>query len=234
MHAHILPGIDDGSSSIDMSNKMLDAMKQADVRVVCATSHYYSWQNDIETFLKRRNNAYRQLVNNRGKETLPIILPASETAFFKGISKCERVHDLCIHGTNTLMLEMPFLQWSEQIVEEVEGLVLDRDIRVVLVHPERFCFSKENKKYIERLLKLDIALQVNAGSFIDHKTRKLAFELIQISDHPLLGSDCHNVTTRPFNLMDARSIIEKKLGKGFVEKIEKTCYQYMYDENYGK
>ena len=232
MHAHILPGIDDGSSSIDMSNKMLDAMKQADVRVVCATSHYYSWQNDIETFLKRRNNAYRQLVNNRGKETLPIILPASETAFFKGISKCERVHDLCIHGTNTLMLEMPFLQWNEQIVEEVESLILDRDIRVVLVHPERFCFSKENKKYIERLLKLDIALQVNAGSFIDHKTRKLAFELIQMSDHPLLGSDCHNVTTRPFNLMDARTIIEKKLGKDFIWKIEETSYQYI-DKNYG-
>ena len=234
MHAHILPGIDDGSSSIEMSNQMLDAMKQAGVCVVCATSHYYSWQNDIDTFLNRRNNAYRQIVENRGKQTLPIILPASETAFFKGISKCERINELCIHGTNTLMLEMPFFAWSEQIVEEVESLILDRNIRVVLVHPERFCFLKENKKYIDRLLKLDIALQVNANSFIDHKTRKLAFDLIQKSDHPLLGSDCHNVTTRPFNLIDARVIIEKKLGKDFVKKIEETCYQYMYDENYGK
>ena len=234
MHAHILPCIDDGSSSIEMSNKMLDAMKEAGVCFVCATSHYYRPQNDVETFLERRNDAYKQLVNNRGKTTLPIILPASETAYFNGISKCNEIHDLCIQDTNTLMLEMPFFNWSEQIVEEVESLVLDKDIKVVLVHPERFYFSKENRKYIERLLKLDIALQVNAETIIDHKTRKLAFELIQKSDYPLLGSDCHNVTTRPFNLMDARNIIEKKLGKGFVEKIEKTCYQYMYDENYGK
>ncbi len=226
MHTHILPAIDDGSSSIEMSNKMLDNMKQAGVDIVCATSHYYRWQNDVKTFIEKRNNAYKQLVDS-GANTSPIILPASETAFFSGISKCDEIHDLCIYGTNTLMLEMPFNNWSEQVVEEVECLVLDKNIKVVLVHPERFCFSKENRNYIDRLLRLDIALQVNGGTFIDRKTRKLAFELISKSDYPLLGSDCHNLSTRPFNLMDARNIIEKKLGKDFIEKIDETSYQYI-------
>ncbi len=233
MHAHILPGIDDGSKSVEMSIEMLDKMAKMGISVVCATSHFYKDQNDVETFLKRRNAAYKKLVEVYGKATLPIILPASETAYFRGISVCEGISDLCIHNTNALMLEMPFMVWNEQIIEEVESLILDKDIRVVLVHPERFCFSKENKKYIERLLKLDIALQVNAGSFIDWKTRKLAFELIQMTNHPLLGSDCHNMTTRVPNLMEAREIIRKKLGDDFIHLMELTSYRYMYDENYG-
>ncbi len=233
MHAHILPGIDDGSKSVEMSIEMLDKMAKMGISVVCATSHFYKDQNDIETFLKRRNAAYKKLVEAYGKSTLPIILPASETAYFRGISVCGGINNLCIHNTNTLMLEMPFMVWNEQIIEEVESLILDKNIRVVLVHPERFCFSKENKKYIERLLKLDIALQVNAGSFIDWKTRKLAFELIQMTNHPLLGSDCHNMTTRVPNLMEAREIIRKKLGDDFIHLMELTSYRYMYDENYG-
>ncbi len=227
MHAHILPSIDDGSSSIEMSNKMLDNMKQAGVDIVCATSHYYRWENDVKTFIDRRNNAYRQLINNRGKNSLPIILPASETAFFTDICKCNEIHELCIYGTNTLMLEMPFFSWTEQIVEEVESLVLDKNLKVVLVHPERFYIFKGNDKYIERLLRLDIALQVNGDTFINRRTRKLGLQLISMCDYPLLGSDCHDLSTRPFNLMEARRVIEKKLGKDFIEKIDETSNQYI-------
>lgn len=232
MHAHILPCIDDGSQSVEMSVKMLNRMKQQGVSVVCATSHYYRGQNDIPTFLERRNAAYERLVSKRGEDAIPMVLPASETAFFRGISQCEDVKDLCIYGTNTLMLEMPFTEWTEGVVEEVESLVLDRDLRVVLVHPERFCFSKTNKKYIERFMKLNIPLQVNAGSFIDHKTRKLAFELIQLTSHPLLGSDSHNLTSRAPNLQEGRDIILKKLGDSFMKRIEKNCYRYILDESY--
>lgn len=232
MHAHILPAIDDGSKSVKMSIEMLNQMYEQGVSVVCATSHYYREQNDIPTFLQRRNNAYQKLINARGENALPMILPASETAFFRGISQCSQIKDLCIFGTNTLMLEMPFTEWTEQMIEEVESLVLDRNIRVVLVHPERFCFSKENKNKIKKLMELEIPLQINAGSFIDHKTRKLAFELIQMTPFPLLGSDSHNLKSRAPNLKKGREIIRKRLGDSFVHRIEKNCYRYILDENY--
>lgn len=232
MHAHILPGIDDGSKSIKMSMKMLDSMKDMGISIVCATSHFYREQNDIRTFLKRRNDAYKKLVEVRGNTTLPIILPASETAYFRNMALEKDLKELCIYNTNTLMLEMPFMEWNNAIVEEVESIVLDKDIRVVLVHPERFCFSSENKKYLKRLVELDIPLQVNAGSLIDRSTRKLALELLELTSHPLLGSDSHNITTRVPNLDLGREIVEKKLGPDFLRKIEKNCYRYMYDANY--
>ena len=234
MHAHVLPQMDDGSKSIQMSLAMLAEMKKQGVSVVCATSHYYRDQNDIETYLVRREHAYQKLENVRKENALPIILPASETAYFSNIASCEKIQQLCIYGTNTLMLEMPFTEWTELMVEEVESLVLDRRIRVVLVHPERFCFSEDNKKKLKKFAEMSIPFQVNAKTLIDWKTRKLGIELLEMSDYPLLGSDSHNMDKRKPNLAGGREIVKKKLGIEFLHRIEKNCYRYILEENYGK
>lgn len=234
MHAHILPQIDDGSKSVKMSLAMLAEMKKQGVSVVCATSHYYRDQNDIDTFLARRNHAYQKLEDARKEDALPMILPASETAYFSNIATCDKIERLCIYGTNTLMLEMPFTEWTELMVEEVESLVLDRRIRVVLVHPERFCFSEDNKKKLKKFAEMSIPFQVNAQTLIDWKTRKLGLSLLEMSDYPLLGSDSHNLDKRKPNLLYGREVVRKKLGQQFLNRIEKNCYRYILEENYGK
>lgn len=230
MHAHILPEMDDGSKSVRMSLQMLVEMKRQGVSVVCATSHFYREQNDVNGFLQRREIAYNKLLNVRDENALPMILPASETAYFRDLSFCEDLPKLCIYGTNTLMLEMPFTDWTDYMIQEVESLVLDRNIRVVLVHPERFCFSKGNKNKIEKLMDLRIPLQVNAGSLIQHSTQKLALQLLKLTEFPLLGSDSHNMTSRSPNLKEGRDIVRKKLGEQYLNQIEKNCYRYILDE----
>lgn len=39
-HAHILPGCDHGSSSVDMSLKQINMAKEAGVQTICATPHF--------------------------------------------------------------------------------------------------------------------------------------------------------------------------------------------------
>ena len=127
---------------------------------------------------------------------------------------------LCIRDTRTLMLEMPFTDWTDLQVETVEALVLDRRYDVVLVHPERFCFSKSNKHKLKQLAQLPIGLQVNAGSLLRWGTRRLALDLLQMAHMPLLGSDCHNLTSRPPNLKEGRKVVMQKLGEDFLTKID--------------
>ena len=52
------------------------------------------------------------------------------------------------------MLEMPLSEWTDQQVETVAVLSLDLHFNVVLVHPERFCFSSSNRRRLEELAKL--------------------------------------------------------------------------------
>ena len=218
LHSHILPQLDDGSDSVEMSLAMLYQMAEQGVDVVCATSHYYAKHSSIPAFCERRAEAMERL-SAVLTEDLPRVLPAAEVAYFPRMEE-QDLTPLCIQGTRTLMLEMPFADWTSLQAEAVEALVLDCRYDVVLVHPERFCFSKSNRHKLEKLAELPIGLQVNAGSLLRWGTRRLALDLLQMAQYPLLGSDCHNLTSRPPNLKEGRKVVMQKLGEAFLKKID--------------
>ena len=218
LHSHILPQLDDGSDSVEMSLAMLYQMAEQGVDVVCATSHYYAKYSSIPAFCERRAEALERLSSVLTAE-LPRVLPAAEVAYFPHMEE-QDLMPLCIQGTRTLMLEMPFADWTDLQLETVEALVLDCRYDVVLVHPERFCFSKSNRHKLEKLAELPIGLQVNAGSLLRWGTRRLALDLLQMAQYPLLGSDCHNLTSRPPNLKEGRKVVMQKLGEAFLKKID--------------
>lgn len=219
LHSHILPQLDDGSDSVEMSLAMLYQMAEQGVDVVCATSHYYAKHSSIPAFCERRAEALERL-SAVLTEDLPWVLPAAEVAYFPRMEE-QDLTPLCIQGTRTLMLEMPFADWTGLQLETVEALVLDCRYDVVLVHPERFCFSKSNKHKLEKLAELPIGLQVNAGSLLRWGTRRLALDILQMAHMPLLGSDCHNLTSRPPNLKEGRKVVMQKLGEVFLKKIDR-------------
>ena len=224
VHCHVLPEMDDGSKALGVSLAILRQEKEQGVDVVCATSHYYARQNSIPDFCARRSEAMGRLTAAiaESKESLPQILPAAEVAYFSHMEE-QDLSPLCIQGTRTLMLEMPFADWTDLQVEAVEALALDCGYQVVLVHPERFCFSGSNRSQLRRLAQLPIGLQVNAGSLIRWQTRRLALDLLQLAPVPLLGSDCHNLTSRPPNLKGGRNIIRKKLGEEFLKQMDENA-----------
>lgn len=223
MHAHILPEMDDGSKSVEMSVGMLRRLAEMGVSAVCATSHYYAGQNSVTMYLERRAIALRRLQEAiAAEEGLPRILPAAEVAYFRGVEE-RQPERLCIEGTRTLMLEMPFSEWTDQQTEAVTVLALDMHFNVVLVHPERFCFSRSNRRRLEELAQLPIALQVNADTLLHWRTRKQGLELLELTAAPLLGSDCHDLTSRPPNLKGGREMVQHKLGEKFLEKMDENA-----------
>ena len=222
LHCHILPHIDDGSPDVETSLAMLRCEQEQGIDTVCVTPHYYADQNSISTFCERRAAALGKLLAAL-PEGLPQIIPAAEVAFFSGISERGGLERLCIRDTKTLMLEMPFTEWNDFQVEEVSALVLDRGFHVVLVHPERFCASKDNVWKLRELAELPVALQVNAKTLLRWRTRRLGLKLLQETQYPLLGSDCHNLTTRPPNLAEGRKVAARKLGEAFLAKMDQSA-----------
>ena len=154
LHSHILPDFDDGSQSVEMSLAMLRREAEQGVDVVCAISHYYAHHEGIDAFCARRAEALERL-SAAMTDDLPQVLPAAEVTYFSHMEERD-LEPLCIRDTRTLMLEMPFADWTDLQVETVEALVLDRRYDVVLVHPERFCFSKSNKHRLKQLAQLPI------------------------------------------------------------------------------
>ena len=112
-HTHILPGIDDGSRNVEMSLRMLAAQREQQVDEIVATPHFYAQKDSVEEFLLRRQCSYEKLKTKMAETNLDQKLHlAAEVYYFQGIGSAGMIPKLCVEGTQTLLLEMPFAQWK--------------------------------------------------------------------------------------------------------------------------
>lgn len=220
-HSHILPGMDDGSKSVEMSLDMLHAMKRDGTDIVVASSHYYGHKEPMSRFLERRSKAWESL-SAVLDEDCPQIILGSEVAFFSGLMKNEDLTALCIEGTKTLLLEMPFNQWGGMETEAVTHLCLDKGYQIILAHLERFVDLQKNNHAMMDILSLPVLVQINAETLLPMLRRKRWLELFVNGDAHLLGTDSHNMTNRAPNLGQARTMIEKKCGRGVLTEIDQN------------
>ena len=221
-HSHILPNIDDGSDSVETSLLMIDAMLNQGVDTVVATPHFYAHKDRIETFLQKRQNAFEALKKSLPNESLNIVVGA-EVAYFSGISKAQEITDLTIDKADVLLLEMPFQVWNEEIIGEVRRLIYSRKLTVMIAHLDRYLEIKGNKPFIKKLLSLPVVIQLNAGEFLHRKGKRKLLKIIKQQDKVVvLGSDCHNMNTRPPILAKARAVLGNECDRTVLQKIDET------------
>lgn len=63
----------------------------------------------------------------------------------------------------------------------------------------------------QRLEELPVLVQANAGFFLRAGTRAWALRMLERDQIQLLGSDCHNLSSRPPNLDKALRVIGRHL-----------------------
>lgn len=216
-HSHILPGIDDGSRSVEESRALLDALARQGVSQVIATPHFYADEQSVERFLSRRQAAFQRLIASERTESLPIRLGA-EVRYYPGISRLDGLEKLCVEGTSVLLLEMPMSKWTHSVVQEVLEIANLYDITVVLAHVERYALL-QRPEVLYGLRNAGVLFQTNASFFADWKTRIYAFRLMKRYGVHLLGSDCHNLHKRPPRMGEATRLIGKKYGSEYLEQL---------------
>lgn len=191
-----------------------------------ATPHFYASQDRPETFLRRRDGAENALRQMWGPE-LPRVGLGAEVEYFAGMRACEELKDLCIRGTNLLLVEMPFCHWSESVVQEILFLQSQRGFQILLAHVERYLRFR-NTAAMDRLRAAGVCFQVNAGAFLHWETRGKVLRLLKQGKLHALGSDCHNMTTRPPNLELAIQYIEKECGTETVRRLRKQSQRLLF------
>lgn len=223
-HTHILPYIDDGSRSDEMTFQMIEESKKQGVDCIIATPHFYPNVDDIESFIQKRDRAYSRI-----EDKLDIkMLKGAEVQYFSGISKVEEVKRLCIEGTNVLLVEMPFnRKFDNSMISDI--IELSHRYRVVIAHFERY-LDNNPVELFENLCRYGIVLQVNANSFTKFLLRIKLLKLLKKGLIGVVASDMHNITSRPQNLEEAFKIIKKSCGKKTAEKIVNDTDYLIYGE----
>ena len=189
-HAHILPGADHGSSSVDTTLEQLNLAQKAGVSKIIATPHFYPHIHTLDSFLEKRDAAYRSM--------LPIIPGemeirlGAEVLICPGIENLPELDKLFVSGTNTLLLELSTSEFSEDSCASVCKLI-DRGVNVVLAHADRYPVS-----YIERMIGLGAKIQLNAVSLNTLFKRKPLYSWLARELVVALGSDIHGRDSKAY------------------------------------
>ena len=222
IHTHILPGMDDGSGSLEESLSMARESARQGVRLLAATPHFYATQEDPNSFLRRREKSLA-LLESAWQDSFPTLLVGAEVRYFDGISRVEKIAHLTLDHTRILLLEMPFTSWSRRMVEEVVELQRSRGLQVLLAHVERYLKDQDGQVW-ETFRQNGVWMQCNANFFLRWQTKRKAQALFKKGEIQMLGSDTHNMTTRPPNLAMARDALVKSLGQAAWRDFERRSY----------
>lgn len=194
-HSHILPQMDDGSKSVEESLALLHEEVRQGIRTVVMTPHFYASQNSPRRFLERRQRAFQKLLPVLDRSCPRIILGA-EVQYFPGICDCRETAYMTIGQTKLLLLEMPFCKWDTQTVREVLELQQSQGVCVVLAHIDRY-YTDQPGSVWEELRSAGILMQLNTSALDGLLERRRYLKLIDSGFVHMLGSDCHNLTSRP-------------------------------------
>ena len=221
-HSHILPGMDDGSRSVEESLAMLNALREQGVDHVIATPHFYANDEAVDAFLERRAQS-QELLREACREETPRVLCGAEVRYYPGIARMKDLGRLRIQSTKLLLLEMPMVKWTEYTIRELIELAGSGELAVVMAHMERY-MSLQNRGVWEKLCDHGLLIQVNASFFGSFGNKRKAWKLLDAGRIHLIGSDCHNMTTRPPRIGDAYERIRRKFGDSYVSQMNGFGY----------
>jgi protein-tyrosine phosphatase len=223
-HSHILPGMDDGSRSVEESLGMLRMEARQGIQRIVATPHFYPQQNSPAEFLERRAESARVLQEALAQEPpLPQIYLGAEVYFFQGISDCEQLRELTIEKNSYILIEMPMPPWSDRMYRELQDIHYKQGLNPIVAHVDRYIRPFKTYDIPSRLAELPVLVQANASFFRDRFTRSMAMRMLRQGQIHLLGSDCHNLTTRVPNLDQAVQLIGKQLGEEALRWIQSNA-----------
>ena len=229
-HTHVLPGVDDGSSGIAESLKMLQMEAKQGICGVIATPHFYANHDHPDRFLERRDQAARKLrVAMAEHPELPEVILGAEVYYFSGMSDSEVLNRLTIGEKKCILIEMPPPPWNQQMYRELEGIYIKQQLIPIIAHVDRYIRPLRTYGIPKVLEQLPVLVQANAGFFLQRSTASFALRLLREDRIHLLGSDCHNLTDRAPNLGDALQVISRKLGRESMDRISGYQYQIQTD-----
>ena len=203
-HCHILPEIDDVACDVETSLKMIAKLAAEGAKKIVCTPHYYSDSISLDDFLQKRNAAAAKLKAALPPES-PEIKLGAEVYISKYLFSNEDLSKIKIEGTDYALIEHPFAEeFSERACNRLIDLICDHGITPILAHIERY-----------KSLSLGCVAQVNINSFANESRhiKKKLFKYLESGRITLIGSDCHNMSSRPPEYEPGAKEIIKKCGE---------------------
>lgn len=194
MHCHLIPGVDDGSKSVNETIELLGIMRACGFKKCVITPHFQHlrFAND-EADIQHR---YEELKAEVANADLGIELAGIggeyrvDTAFANRIEQNRFLHV----GDESVLVEFSLNQQMYGASQLLYDLQM-KDHVVILAHPERYPYLNPLSPQFEKLKDQGVQLQVNLLSldgFYGEVAMRTAYCLIERGWVEYIGTDLHN------------------------------------------
>lgn len=234
IHSHILPNIDDGAKSFEMSLRMLGQAAEDDISDIILTPHYKPMRRNLspETVI----DVYEELERKKEAAGIKIRLHLGNEIYYSS----EAVTALT-DGKAFTLADSPYVltEFSPRedyaYIRDAAYNLLAEGYIPILAHIERYNCLMEKKIRVGELYDMGCYLQINAASIVgdngmDSK-RNVKWLLKQGYVH-FVASDCHDDTKRTPRLSQAASYVSRKYGEAYCDRIFRDNAEALLHGNY--
>jgi len=193
LHSHLIPGIDDGSQSMEESLTLLQGIEALGYEKVITTPHIMldAYRNTPEII----HNGLASLRKAAEEVDIKVEIDAAAEYYLDdGFYALLEKGDMLTIKDKYLLFETSYVSKPIQL-EEMIFEIGAAGYQPLMAHPERYRYIKNPLKEYSRLKDLGVMFQVNLNSFGGHygKSAKVLVEVLSEAGMiDFLGSDIHH------------------------------------------
>ncbi|MDX2360050.1 MAG: histidinol phosphatase [Crocinitomicaceae bacterium] len=195
MHSHLIPGIDDGSATMDETIAMLAKFESFGYKKVITTPHIMSdyYRNTPEIIL----SGLKEVQKTAAELNLSIEIEAAAEYYFDEtlMERLEKTEKLLTFGDNYVLFEFSFHTEPNQI-DKLFFELITQGYKPVLAHFERYAFLFGEIEKAAKWREMGINIQMNFNSLGGHygpEVKKQAEALVDNQLIDFVATDCHRM-----------------------------------------
>lgn len=221
IHTHIIPHVDDGADTIQITKKLLQMEYNDGVRTIFATSHFR--RRMFETPMKKIELEYEK-VKQAAQEIAPdlrVLLGCEFHANLEMVEMLEAKKRPTMGNSRCVLTEFSENHGFRFIQERCYEL-MSNGYEPIIAHAERYPVLRKNIDYLEQLVDMGAYIQMNADSISGLEGFGMKHFCKKVMKQDLLhfvGSDAHNIKDRKPGMARCAKYIEKAMGREYAEKI---------------
>ena len=221
VHSHIIPKIDDGVTTQEEADCVLEEASKAGFTEIISTSHYMEGHYEVEAI--KRKEMIEQM-NQRIKEKgMNLTLHCGAEAYITpDLVKLVKQKKVCtLANSRYLLFELPMnttINYLDEVIFEIESVGLIP----VIAHPERYLYIQEQPNKLVSLIQKGVLFQANYGSILGRygkEAQKTLKKLLQANMIHFLGSDVHKKESIYGKIKESMVELEKVIGKDKLEEL---------------
>ena len=232
IHSHILPGVDDGSNSYEMSMRMLKCAANDGISKIILTPHNKPGHRHVH--FSKIASKVEELREMMSEENVDIELYIGNELYYRSglLEEIKNNMTGTMAGSRYVLVEFNPLESYDYIRNGIYSLLME-GYYPILAHVERYRNVCAQKYGIDDLIDMGCYIQVNAGSVMGKfgaKTKRFVKKALKQQQVHFIATDAHDMDKRAPYLSGCADYIGKKYGKDYRKKLFYENPQYVISD----